>query len=382
MKKKQILIICPFYPPNLGGVETHLQHLTDYLLKTKHHVFILTYKPLISKVNYLAVEKNKNLEIHRYWWFGQGWFDKLTPYPIFQFLYIVPGLLINSIIWMVKNNQQVDVIHAHGFAAGFITRIICLLFPKKKIISTHFIYKKLKPGSLYSRFSRWVFIGFDRILLVGKESGKELINIGLDKSKMTLFQHWLDIKTINKEPKSKCRNELGLANGYKLNLIYVGRILRMKGVFKLLKLSKTFPQVNFILVGDGPDYELLKEKSINQKNFHPIGRKKYQQVFKYISASDVLILPSLTEEAQPMVIMESLAVGRPVIITNKGAAKEMIDNSVGFIIEPKSSNIANIIRILLKDKHLLDSLTKNCHPFAIKKFSQKNAQRIIQCYYD
>ena len=384
MKKPGVLIICPFFSPNIGGVERHLDILTEYLIKNNYTVSVLTYRPLVAKIdNYLKYERKGKLKIHRFWWFP-GWFDKTTPYPILQFFYIVPGLLICSLLWMIKNHQRVDVIHAHGFAAAFIARVIGLFWQdKRKVFSTHFIYKRLNSRGLYGRLFKWVARGFNKVLLIGKESGKELMAAGLDEKKMKIFHHWLDQKRFIPQVKKQCRRKLKLPENAKIVGLFIGRMVKMKGIFVLLESIKKLPKnVVFVLVGDGSDRIELGKASENVNNFLLVGRKTPEEIIDYLGAADFLILPSLAEEAQPMAIIESLSCGRPVVVTDKGAAKEMFDASVGLVIGPTIKNIYNTVMSFYKDSTILAKLTTNARPFAEKHFSEKNAKIITESYYD
>lgn len=383
MAKKRVLIICPFYPPNLGGVETHLQLLTDYLSRHRYPTTVLTYRPLTTTVaSYLSYEKRKNLEIHRFWWPSGKWFDQTTPYPFLQFLYVVPSLLVNSLIFMAKNHQRFEVIHAHGFAAAFILRIIDLFFPgKKKVVSTHFIYKRLDPESIYGRVFRWVFSGFDQILLIGRESGRELAALGLKKEKMRVFHHWLDQKKFSPARQLPCRKKLNLPPKAKLLVLFIGRLLRMKGIFNLVEAAKSLPKdIFFVLVGDGPDAGELKKAAKGVANFILVGKKTHEKTIDFYGAADLLILPSLAEEAQPLVVLEALSCGRPVITTDRGAVKEMFNSRVGLVIDP---TVANITRVLLNFYHhpkILYLMGQEARRFALKKYGPRNATIITRSY--
>ena len=376
------MLLCPFYPPNLGGVETHLQLLTDYLVKEKYQVFVLTYKPLITRASYKSYEKKKNLRIWRFWWFGQVWFDKVTPYPPFQFFYIIPGLLAYTFIWMIKNHRQIEVIHAHGFAAAWIARMVSFIFPgKKKVVSTHFIYKKIKPGGLYGLVFKWVMNGFDKILLISQKSSQEFKALGLNPDKMEIFYHWLDLNKFKPKNKKRFQKKLKIPSQAKLTVLFVGRLLKMKGIFRLLEVAKELPkEIVFIIVGSGVDEEQLKTKAKGVKNFLMVGLKTRRQVVDYLAACDFLILPSLTEEAQPMVVMEALACGRPVVTTNKGSAKEMFHSKVGLAIEPTKSNLKRVILDFYRHPEKLENMKLEARRFAKTKFSSKNA-KIITAHY-
>ena len=69
MSSKGILILTPFFSPNTGGVETHLDDLVEYLVKRSYQVYVLTYQPLMNNIQAQSVEKKPNLEIRRIKWF-------------------------------------------------------------------------------------------------------------------------------------------------------------------------------------------------------------------------------------------------------------------------------------------------------------------------
>lgn len=378
MNKKNILIISPFFRPNIGGVESHLDLLTKYLTSNQNKVVVLTYKPITTKVSkYLKVEKSKNLTIYRYWWFGQKIFDKTTPFPLLQFIYIIPGLLFHTFIYLLKNKNKIDVIHSHGFASAFITRLCCLGNKKiRLIVSTHYLYPNLNTSKLSTKILKWTFQGFDQILAVSKKSNLQLQQIGINPLKIKEYKHWLDPKIY--KPAKKIKNEQN-----KLKLLFVGRIIKMKGVYNLLYLAKINSKVLITLIGDGPDYQDLKKKSQEIKNFKLKGKKNQKEIIRYYQQSDFTILPSLSPEAQPMVVMESLMSGTPVITTNKGSVSKMYSSSVGLSISPTKSNLNKKISSLMKKPDFIAKLKRNSRPYALKNYGFKNAKIIINSYnYD
>ena len=80
---------------------------------------------------------------------------------------------------MVIHHQDFRTVHAHGFAAAFIARILKLIFPHLNIIiSTHFIYQKLDRRTVSGKLFKWVFSAADTILLISQKSGSELVSLG------------------------------------------------------------------------------------------------------------------------------------------------------------------------------------------------------------
>lgn len=383
-KKPRILIITPFFSPNLGGVETHLDKLTQYLSSHHFSTTVLTYKPLSIKTSYKNYEHNHNLNIYRFWWFGLGLFDKTTPYPLLQFLYIVPGILFYSLCFCLKNKNKFDVIHAQGFAAAFVTRIIKLLIPNKTlVVSTHFIYHRLNPKSLSTQLFKWTFSGFNSILAISHQSKKELVNAGLPKNKIKVYRYWIDQYKFLPKNKNQSQKLLNIPKKNRLVIFFAGRLIKMKGIFILLQVAKKMPKdAFFILAGDGPDATKLKELSSNIANFKLVGTINHKQINTYFTASDIVIIPTQSEEALSNTLIEALSCGRPVISTNKGSITEMVNDSIGVCINPTTKNIYKTLIRFYKQPNILKSMSKNARIFAQKHFSISNAQVIINSYTD
>jgi glycosyltransferase involved in cell wall biosynthesis len=107
----KILQLTVHFAPNVGGVETHLNDLMEELRKKDHQVFVLTYRPISSKVNWKLFENKKNLRIFRIPWFP-GLFYKLANKPILEFFYLSLGLFIALPFTLLMFRPR--VIHAHG----------------------------------------------------------------------------------------------------------------------------------------------------------------------------------------------------------------------------------------------------------------------------
>lgn len=123
------------------------------------------------------------------------------------------------------------------------------------------------------------------------------------------------------------------------NLVCVGRLCEQKGQLLLVKAVKTLRDqginINLILVGDGEMRSVI-EKLITEYNLEKqiiiTGWADSQQVQQYILESRGLILPSFAE-GLPVVIMESLALARPVISTYVAGIPELVEeNKSGWLV--------------------------------------------------
>ena len=143
--KKGVLILTPFFSPNIGGVETHLDDLVMALAEKGYQVFVQTYSPITTKnTSWKSRESNGNwVHIKRYRWFGGNLFNKLENYPILDFLYLTPYLFIRSLFFMIFNTRSINVIHAQGLNAGIIGIALKVIFRKRLLISLHSIYSNV-----------------------------------------------------------------------------------------------------------------------------------------------------------------------------------------------------------------------------------------------
>ena len=157
--KKGVLILTPFFSPNIGGVETHLDDLTSVLDEKKYRVYVQTYSPLTTgRTLWKKYELLGNsIQIYRHKWIGRNLFHKLESYPILDFLYLTPYLFVRSLFFMITNSHKIDIIHAQGLNAGAIGVVLKAIFKKRLIVSLHAVYKQIGKSKLTSRATRLIF---------------------------------------------------------------------------------------------------------------------------------------------------------------------------------------------------------------------------------
>lgn len=379
-KSLRILMITPFFSPNIGGVETHLDDLCNYLRKIRHRVFVITYQPLTTKVKAPKFERQQNLEIRRIGWFGYNLFHSLEPYPLLEFIYLTPMLLVYSLFFFFRYRNDVDVIHAHGLNAAFVAKVLAGLFRKRAVVSIHAIYD-LPKRPMLARLMKVTLFSFDVILTLAVGSKMELMSMGLDGKGIRVFTYWVDQTVFGPINKAECKKELTLEG--KFVVLFVGRLLEIKGVKVLIEVAKRLADVKnvlFMFVGDGPLANEVKAASNNFGDIIYVGKVENKELSVYYNAADVVIVPSLYEEGFGRVILESLSCGTPVIASNRGGIPEALDKSVGMLIEPEVDEVTQTIESLYKHPEELANLRRNCRAYAEKRFSEHNAKAIESAY--
>ncbi|MEM6742406.1 MAG: glycosyltransferase family 4 protein [Pseudomonadota bacterium] len=124
-------------------------------------------------------------------------------------------------------------------------------------------------------------------------------------------------------------------------LLFVGRLARIKGLGILLeafaKVRKAHPAVRLRLVGDGPDRTWLEAKAKTlgvAEHVEFTGYQSQDQVAEHLAQSDIFVLPSFAEGV-PVVLMEAMAAGLPVIASRVAGVQELVEDGVsGFAAPP------------------------------------------------
>ena len=225
------------------------------------------------------------------------------------------------------------------------------------------------------------------------------------KSYIVFFQNMNDLKyflnqNIIKKNKAKLISGSGInLNLYKYNIpinkieknynfLYFGRVISEKGILELLEaipiIKNEFTNITFNIVGDTDSndvkYDLiikLIEKYKNDFNYFPYT----DDIKKFIKNADCVILPSY-REGLPRSLLESAALGVPIMASNVPGCNEIIiNNKTGLLFNVKDTlDIVKKIKIFIKmsyDKKLI--LSKNARKkiedefdenFVIQKYNQ------------
>ncbi len=375
-----VLLLTPFYEPNIGGVETHLSDLTAYIKKENmRKAYVLTYQPITTKAKGKYFEKDANATIIRIPWFGKNLFHKLEGYPILEFLYITPWLFIWTFTFLLFRGRKIQTVHAQGFNASFIARILRKLFRKKFVASTHAIYS-LDPASRMSRWAKWALQPADNILTLSTPSKDELVRIGLRPDNIDVYRYWVDQKIFKPIDKQSAKQKVGWDK--KFVVLFVGRFIKIKGIDILLNVARStsIKELNFAFIGDGPMANNIRKDSEKLDNVLFIGKVDNKDLPLYYNAADIFCIPSKYEEGFGRVILEAISCGTPVVGSNRGGIPEAMDRSVGVLAEPDPEQFKQSIEELYKNKEELRLLTSNCREYATSKFSNENAKLIVSNY--
>ncbi len=378
-KSLGILILTPFFSPNIGGVETHLDDLVETLDDRGYRVYVQTYSPLLKgAAKWEKFEKKgTNIEITRYRWIGQDLFYKLEKYPLLDFLYLTPYLLIRVLLFMLVNRKKIDVIHAQGINGALIGVVLKKLFGKRLLVSPQAIYG-FKKGSFTTRMVKAILQRTDKVLGLTKLILDQFPEIGVDLHRMAAYRYWVNVDRFKPLNQEEARRKTFLENNF--TVLFVGRFVKMKGVELLVQIAKTTPEIQFAFVGYGPLEPLILSMSETHKNIHYLGEVKNTDLPLYYNVADIFCFPSQYDEGFGRVGMEAVACGVPVIGSNRGGIPDALDTTVSILVEPNFENFKSAFLELYNDREKLEKIKINCREYALKHFSPQNVELITMHY--
>ncbi len=114
--------------------------------------------------------------------------------------------------------------------------------------------------------------------------------------------------------------------------IYVGRLSEEKGVKVLLDAWEHLDE-KLVVCGAGPLDGLVSDAA-SRLNIDYLGQLDREEVYALIRNADLLIVPSLWYEGLPMVLLEALSMGVPVVVSNIGTLGEVVNEKIGYRVPP------------------------------------------------
>lgn len=168
-----------------------------------------------------------------------------------------------------------------------------------------------------------------------------------------------------------------------LRMLFVGRIVREKGVFELLSALEILcmentTNIKLTVVGTGDELQLLIEQS--EKLPHGMvvftGYLEGTMLENAYQNADVLILPTYHPEGFPYVFIEAMRAGLPVIATPEGALETIIQEGInGFkVLAKDSDSVVKAIQKFTNDRELLQQMTVNSYEYFLKHLCRTAAE--------
>ena len=381
MPQSNLCVVTHTFLPHMGGIEKVVYEQSKRLLQKDFNVKVLT-----SKLNRKSKYSIEGINVQCYDSVNIG-FRLGIPYPI-------PHLMsYKTFVEMIRSN---DLIHAHGhpYLSSILATKLAKKYSKPIVITQHNTFIQYK--GLWNTFERFndITIGketlklADRIIVVSDATKKYVVSLGASPEKITVLHNGVDIhrfRPIN-GLKEEMRKKLDINMDASVALT-VRRLVYKNGIDTLLKSAETAVKKNanlvFLIVGKGPDLPEIRKRVRQlelEKNIRLVGFISDEELPLYYNVADFFILPSKSGEGLPLVSLEAMACGLPVIATDVGGIKEIMEKNCGKIVP--SNNPDSLSEAILDfSRRDLTPIKKVLRSIIEQKYSwDNNVQKLTKIY--
>jgi len=203
------------------------------------------------------------------------------------------------------------------------------------------LVKRSRLLSMVFSFERWLLGKFDRVSTISNRMIESLTAKGVSASQSVLFPNWVDtsvLRPLNKQ--SQMRLELGIDENTVVAL-YSGNMGKKQGlnlVIEVACLLSEYPNILFILCGDGAMREELEQSSAGMNNVIMLPLQPVNRLNDLLNMADIHILPQQTnmdDLVMPSKLLGMLATGRPIVCSaEEGNELSNLIVKCGIIVPP------------------------------------------------
>lgn len=273
-----------------------------------------------------------------------------------------------ELISLIKE-KQIDVIHMTTSGQLAIIRdLVMLKTANRNGIPTVYHIHMGRTGQIIEGKS------FEKHLLIWALKLASAIVILDQNSYIKLKKKWPEINAFNVPNPIDMYQMPKPVQTTKKDIVFLGWNIRSKGVEELIiawnNTGKMFPDYCLKLIGPiREQYRLYLNSLIKVDNVIFTGELSHETALGMLNESSIFILPSYTE-GFPNVVVEAMALKKPIIATCVGAIPEMLDENRGILIEPKSiEQIEKALKYFLMNMEEAQSMAQRAYIYACENYN-------------
>ena len=367
----KIALVSPYDFAYPGGVVNHISALEQYFTKMGHEVKIIA--PASKAVSNLG---DRLIPI-----------GKPRPIPVSgSIARITISLRLASRIKEVLAKEKFDIIHLHEPFMPMLCSAV-LRFSDNAVNIGTFHACHGSPGYGFGRPISTIILKRRRRKLTGK--------IAVSKPAMDFARKYIPgyyniiPNGIDVEHFSPDVSPIDEFCDGKMNILFVGRMEKRKGLNFLLEAYKQvkqeIPNSRLIVVGPGTRLRSIYERKVRRSKLQDVvfvGYASYDELPRYYKTADIYCSPATGRESFGIVLLEAMAVGKPVVASNIDGYANVVSHGVdGLLVPPKDKRLlAQALISLMSDASLRQQMGAN-GILKAKRYSWENIAQKILSYY-
>jgi glycosyltransferase involved in cell wall biosynthesis len=178
--------------------------------------------------------------------------------------------------------------------------------------------------------------------------------------------------------------DLGPSSGGGGYALYVGRLSPEKGITPLLEAWRCPPAgLPLHIVGDGPLADLVRAHQASNASVTWLGPKRRTEVLDLMGQAEVLVAPTIAYESFHLSLIEALSRGLPIIASDRGTAREIVEaRKTGILVQPGSAEALKQAVSDFLDSHDRDAMRRACRAAFEARFTAAvNLPRQLEVYF-
>lgn len=361
----KILQQCIYFPPEVGGLESHAFYLCRDLVRLGHDVTMVTSH---SKKEAPREEIMDGVRVVRRWFPARnpaGWMAHT--------LATVPTYL--------RHSWDADILHAQTFASAVPGIIAKQRYGKPLVLTLHTShFLKLARKPIWRPILRRIIASADWLLA----ASAEIRDVALG-----LYPHPRAEAVTNgadTEMFKPVKPALPAPAAGRTRVIVPRRLFHKNGVayfVRALPLVRKQMDVEAIFVGDGPERERLEvlARELGVMEYcHFLGARPNTEMPGLLCSASVAVFPSLME-ATSVAALEAMSCGIPVAASNVGGLPEIVDESVGTLFAPANPDALAEQLVALLRRPDLEATRRRARERVVQSWSNERlARRHIEIY--
>lgn len=342
----RIVLVSGIFPPDIGGPATHASDLQHSLVQRGHRVAVLS---LHDRRGVLR---------------GDG----VTRYPR---SWPWPRRHAAVVRWLVARRARYDVVYATGMQPAAVLGARLAGKPViTKVVGDAAWERGRRSGRVDSTFGSFQE-GNARDPVVFAMQALERAWIRRSSAVVTPSEYLRDVVegwvgrpsgvTVIPNGVASIDVDPSSTSGPGLSLLFVGRLVPVKRVDRIIEALGELPMAKLTVIGDGPELTSLMAFAVDRGVVDHItfaGTLPHDDVLRIMARSDALVLAS-DVEGFPHVALEALACGLPIVAPAVGGLAEILQDGVNGVVlpDPSPAELATTFSRLLEQPELLRSLS-------------------------
>jgi phosphatidylinositol alpha-mannosyltransferase len=365
----KIALVSPYDFAVPGGVNNHIEHLRDNFLRLGHEVRIIapSSRPHSHRPEEYVLPIGRSVGVPM-----SGSVARVSL-----------SLRLAPKVKRILQEEQFDIIHLHEPFAPFLPMQV---LRQSNAINVATFHASKEGGTKWYTYGRHVLKRWFRRL-----HGKIAVSVPAMHHISRYFPGYYNIipNGVDVEHFSKERDPFPqYVDGLK-NILFVGRLEKRKGVKYLLRafatVKREMPDTRLLIVGPPTratrGYKRwVEETGLSDVEF--IGYVSYDDLARFHHTADVVCAPATGNESQGIVLLEAMAAGRALVVSNIAGYASVVTHGVeGLLVKPKDSDaLADGLLKLLGDADLRRDMAERGRLRAEEYRWDRVSQRVLSYY--